>query len=312
MDQVQEEKDQEEDGEDSNKKSPDALKEIKHLVLTGGGPIGLIAYGILKESHRLGKWDIQKIQSIYGTSVGAILAVLLALKYDWETMDDYLIKRPWEKVFQYDLYSLFGAFEKRGIFDIQIIREIFGPLFRGADLSLEMTMREFYEWSGIEIHLYTVEMNEFRSVDISHKTHPEWKVLDAVYASAGLPVFFSPLICEKTCFVDGGIFLNYPLEPCLQSGVCLDEILGIRIEYSTDPRSSWISKTSTLLDYVLILIHKILRYINMNNRKSDLQIRNEWIIHSTFLTINDMYEMSHSQKKREEWIQRGVDLVTPK
>jgi len=281
--------------------------EIKHLVITGGGPIGLIAYGILKEGHRLGKWNIQNIRSIYGTSIGAVLAVLLALKYDWETMDDYFIKRPWNKVFQYDLYSLFGAFEKRGIFDVQIIKEFFGPLFGGLDMSLEITMREFYEWSGIDIHLYTVDMNAFQSVDISHKTHPDWTVLNAVYASAGLPIFFSPLLHENTCFVDGGIFLNYPLEPCLQSGNCPDEILGIRIQYGSDPSSSWISKTSSILDYVLILIHKILNYMN---RKSVLQIRNEWVIQSSHMTISDMYEMSQSQKMRKEWIQRGIDLVT--
>jgi predicted acylesterase/phospholipase RssA len=283
---------------------------LKHLVLAGGGPIGLIAYGILKESHRLGKWNIQNIQSIYGTSIGALLAVFLALKYDWETMDDYFIKRPWNKVFQYDLYSLFGAFEKKGIFDIQIIKEFFRPLFGGLDLSLDITMREFYEWSGIEIHVYTVDMNEFQYVDLSHKTHPDWTVLNAVYASACLPIFFSPLLHENTCFVDGGIFLNYPLKPCIQSGNCPDDILGIRLEYGFDPRSNCISKTSSLLDYILILIHKILKY--MNNRKSVLQIRNEWVIKSSHMTISNMYEMSHSQKMREEWIQRGVDLVTSK
>ena len=278
---------------------------IKHLVLTGGGPIGLIAYGILKESHRLGKWNIQEIQSIYGTSIGSVLAVLMALKYDWETMDDYFIKRPWNKVFQYDFYSLLGAFEKKGIFDIQIIHEFFGPLFRGLDLSLDMTMLEFYQWSGIELHLYTVSMNEFESVDISHKTHPNWKVCTAVYASSCLPVFFSPLIQEEVCFVDGGIFLNYPLDPCIQSGCCSDEILGIRIDYGLN-QSNLISKTSSILDYLLILIHKILHY--MNKQRSNQPIKNEYVIQTSYMTIQDMYEMSHNQKKREEWIQYGITL----
>jgi predicted acylesterase/phospholipase RssA len=76
---------------------------IKHLVIAGGGPYACyIYYGILKESQKQGLWDIKNIKSIYGTSAGAILAVLLSLKYSWETMDNYVIKRPWQNVFKFD------------------------------------------------------------------------------------------------------------------------------------------------------------------------------------------------------------------
>ena len=50
---------------------------IKHIVIAGGGATGLTYYGILKETNNQGLWKNEDIKSIYGTSVGALLAVIL-------------------------------------------------------------------------------------------------------------------------------------------------------------------------------------------------------------------------------------------
>ena len=54
---------------------------------------------MLRECHNRKLWKLEDIETIYGTSVGSIIAVILALDYDWDTLDDYLIKRPWNNVF---------------------------------------------------------------------------------------------------------------------------------------------------------------------------------------------------------------------
>jgi predicted acylesterase/phospholipase RssA len=72
---------------------------IKHLVISSGGPAGHMMYSILRTLNLKGVWDIKDIKSIYGSSIGSFIAIILALRYEWEVMDDYLIKRPWEKIF---------------------------------------------------------------------------------------------------------------------------------------------------------------------------------------------------------------------
>jgi predicted acylesterase/phospholipase RssA len=47
--------------------------------------------------------NLENIKSIYGTSMGAIIGTILVLNYDWETIDDYLIKRPWNNIYKFDL-----------------------------------------------------------------------------------------------------------------------------------------------------------------------------------------------------------------
>jgi len=157
---------------------PHTANTIKHLVISGGGINGFVFYGVLKETCHQNIWNMNYSKTIYCTSIGSVLAVMLSLKYDWPTIDDYLIKRPWHQVYKFDMYSIMDSFQKRGIFNVKVIEETFLPLFKGKDVSIDITMKEFYEMSGIELHIITTETNEFVKVDISHKTHPDWRVVD--------------------------------------------------------------------------------------------------------------------------------------
>jgi len=77
MDEV-EKKDQEEEEEKENTVPP-----IQHLVLAGGGMFGFQEYGALRQSAQDGFWDPANIRSIWGTSAGSILALMVSLGFDW-------------------------------------------------------------------------------------------------------------------------------------------------------------------------------------------------------------------------------------
>ena len=64
---------------------------IKHLVISGGGPNGIKSLGILKELCDNNFWNINDIQTIYATSAGAIIALLLLLKFDIDTISNYIL-----------------------------------------------------------------------------------------------------------------------------------------------------------------------------------------------------------------------------
>jgi hypothetical protein len=44
------------------------VPKIKHIVMNGGGPAGLITYGAAKYLHKKGFWKLENIESIYGCS----------------------------------------------------------------------------------------------------------------------------------------------------------------------------------------------------------------------------------------------------
>jgi len=281
---------------------------IRHLVLAGGGSYGFITYGVLKETNLSKIWSFQDIETIYGTSVGSILGVILLLGYEWSVIDDYLIKRPWHNVVKYDLYTILGAFEKRGIFNIPLIENIFSPLFKGMDISMDITMLEFYEMTKKELHIFATDIQDFKTINISHRTHPEWRVIDAVYASCCLPIIFAPFSKDGRYYADGGLFLNYPIEPCITNCIHtdIDSILGIN-KLSIDPSDSETYETMNLMDYTMILLRKLLNYTC--KRPDNIKLKHEIIISAETTSIAELLQTASSVEKRSEWIKKGEEVA---
>lgn len=282
---------------------------IKHIVISGGGPTGLSYYGVLKETHNQELWKFENIQTIYGTSIGAMIAVMLALKYDWETLDNYLIKRPWSNVYKFDMYSLIDSYQKRGIFDIKVIEETFLPLFRGKDISIDITLKEFYEITNIELHVFATELIAYETIDFSYKTHPDWKLIEVVYCSACLPIIFSPLLKDDKCYCDGGFIANYPLEQCIREGVDNREILGIR-RTDKSKTNNTLTHSSSLLDFIMIIINNIAK--RMFSIVKPIEIPHEYIIESDPTSIYNIYSFVNSSEERVNYINNGIEIAKPK
>ena len=281
---------------------------IKHIVCSGGGLAGFAFYGAIKESHRQGIWQLENIQTIYGTSVGTIVAVMLALNYDWDTLDDYLIKRPWQNVFAFNLYSILETIHNRGMFGIEIIQDIFLPLFNGKDIRMDITLLEFYKLTKIEIHMCTIDINSFQLIDISHKTHPEWTVIEAIYSSCAVPVLFTPLFKKNECYCDGGLLANYPLEQSIRNGANPTEMLGILYKGSdVDECNQNVTFETTLLDYVISIINRLIGLV-LDKQDSHV-IAHEYYIWCPSLSIYELINTTNNSELRLKLIQQGIDAA---
>ena len=280
---------------------------INHLVIPGGGVAGFTFYGVLRNSNQLGYWNIDNIKTIYSTSAGAMIAVLLALNYDWEICDDYLIKRPWHNVFKFDIQMIFASLQKKGIFDIKVLEDIFEPLFKGKDVSLDITLKEFFELTNIEIHIYATEINTFENVDFSYKTYPDIRVVDAVYASSALPIIFSPIIIDNKCYCDGAFFSNYPIHNCLNDGIEPTEVFGIQNEYSVNDNRS-IDNNSTLFDYIMNIMNKTIEHVLLNKKHDDIGM--EITIISPRISIYNIFSTVSSMEERIKLINYGTETFS--
>jgi predicted patatin/cPLA2 family phospholipase len=108
--------------------------------------------------------------------------------------------------------------------------------------------------------MFSFEVNEYKVCDISYKTHPKLKLLQAVQMTSALPVLVTPVFIDDKCFIDGGIGCNYPLSFCIDSGKEPNEILGFKNKYSD--KRSYINTESTLLDYMLSFLYKAIIIFN--------------------------------------------------
>ena len=282
---------------------------IKHLVISGGGTFGLSVYTTIRESNKAGKWNIDDIETIFATSAGAMIAIILALRYDWPTIDDFLLKRPWGSVFQINPNCVLSANSNRGLFDKSQFENVFAPLFGGRDIPMDITLQGFYEKTQIELHFFATELNKGLSsdVDFSHKTHPDWSLIEAVYCSSCIPGIFQPFIKDDKCFVDGGVFLNYPIRPCLEhvgqeNG---HTILGFKRQINKQSVARMINTETTLLDTVMIFINKIMeRVLADETPNKDVQ---EISIDAIPFSITQLFLSLNSEKERNELFEIGIE-----
>lgn len=266
-------------------KGRDKEKEnIKHLVFSGGGPAGLITYGAVKYLAQKEVWVLTNIKSIYGCSIGAYIGIIISLGYEWTWLDDYFIKRPWEKVFSLTAQSFIDAYEQKGLLGEKIILESMKPLLGAKDLAENCTLQELYDFNQIDIHLYTTNINSARleKVDLSHTTHPQLSVIKALYMSMSYPLAFKPVCTDDgACYIDGGLLNNFPLNDCLlQTGCEVSEVLAFKHIWSsvndnnadaTANAFDRITNESSIIDYMVLLTKKMQLSICTEERQPNIK-----------------------------------------
>lgn len=284
--------------------------QIKHLVISGGGPTMFQSIGAIQYLEQNGFVDLNNIKSMYGTSAGAFVSVFVALKFDWETLNEYVIKRPWHKIFPIKANTILDSYSKKGLFDNSVIIKCFKPVFDAKDISMEITMKQFFEYSGIEIHMFSFELNSFEGVDISYKTHPDLPLIKALHMTSSFPVFLSPVFIDNNCYIDGGIICNYPLDKCIAANGNVDEILGFNNDYSLESnnkkeKSDSITEDSSLIDFLLGLFIKIIR--SMETDTTQQKIKNEIIYKAEHISVNVMKNCLYSHEVRQQLLDSGIN-----
>jgi len=298
--------DPEEDPPQQPDKTPPEKKKIKHVVLSGGGGVGFAYYGALRDSHKDGFWNIDDIQTVHGVSCGAIFATFLTvLKHiSWDDYDDFCVKRPWETVLDFSAEKLLNAYSNVGICDRESVKNIFLPLLSAIDLPIEITMRDFYEFSKIEAHFYTTNFNTYELVDISYKTHPDWALIDAIYSSCALPILFKPNIVDGVRYVDGGFLCNYPLNECLAIAGDADEVFGMNNRINPDQKGQEVAEYGNLLEYITDILVKTMKKLSVE----PTPIRNtiDFFDDNTD-ALSSTYNAIRTKETRAAKVQEGAD-----
>ena len=263
---------------------------IKYIVLSGGGPaLGLLEYGILKELSIKNIIKYENIKSLYSTSIGSIISLIYILKYDWIWIDDFFIKRPWEKLINLDTNDYLNLFNTKGLLDENFILNCLRPLLLGKELNIDITLKQLYEYSNINLYLYTTEFNELNKIELSHKTHPDLSVIKAICMSCCIPCLFQPVYYNNNYYLDGAICVNTPINECLFNEKCeIDEILllendkynaidcsnnyYINNNYKFNKDDAMDLNTINLFNYIISIVKKIISKISKLGFQNSIKV----------------------------------------
>jgi len=213
------------------------------LALGGGGARGLAHIGVLKVLER----ENIPIDVITGTSMGAIIGAVYALKKDIFAIGK--IAEKYSQISEFNIDLSFGEKERkdRPFF----LKKMSDFLKKGYILNLEL--RKKYLNEGEELRRIIEELvdnNTFEDTQILFAVVAadlvkgekviirKGKLFDALLASASIPGMFPPIILDKKILVDGGIVDVVPIEAAQSLGanfviaVSVSQTIKKRVEFN--------------------------------------------------------------------------------
>lgn len=230
-----------------------SIEPFDGVCLSSGGIRGIYQLGALQFLYD--KHLLKNTTHFAGTSVGAIIAYLLAIGYTPLEIMQTLIQR--DVTFDIKMFNL-----------IQLLDEFAACKFNYFYILLEeMTLQKlgyiptFKELAVNHGKHFTCTAYNTTYLILQYfdaENEPDMKVIDAIKASCSIPLVF-PSVNYKECqFIDGAIANGFPLEK-IDNGY--RNIIAIFTETDRSNRS-YDRRRETLLDYIMFLTHIPARYMN--------------------------------------------------
>ena len=275
---------------------------IRHLVMSGGSWKGLYVAGTIEKLLEENYFNMEEIETCWVTSVGSLMVVLLCLNIDWKDIIEYFINVPIKILDNVKLDNYIEAIKKRGILNEKFFTDILKSLFQAKNLNINtITLKEFNNYCGKEINFFVTKYITLETKIFNYKTHPELKLLDALYASCCFPFAFQPINIDGNIYIDGGINVHYPSEYCLKEKKN-EEVLGIYVK-TTDRTSE---KIDNILEFGCNLIYKVIFEKQMKNLNL---LKNQVIITTKSIGLEGLKNLLKKKDERKEIIEKGRDYA---
>ena len=295
---------------------------IKHIVISGGATSGVSMIGILKKLNDNKFYDIKNIETLWGTSVGSMISVLLALDINWDSIYTYVTDRPWDKILTVHPTDVIESYTSKGLYcSYDLIRKFFIPLFKTKDINIDITMKQYYQLTNIHISIFTVSVNNVECMEISHKTHPDMEVIRALSMSCAIPVIFKPVLYKGDYYCDGGIINNFPVMNCIeyvkdqQSETKEDYhniILGI-IHSKFINKDVTLDEDDTIFKYMYSLLYKFVTKIKIDYYREIEMVKTTFPYIISFAhDVSDVERFKNIIYKNErlDLLKRGESIAT--
>jgi len=212
------------------------------LALGGGGARGLTHIGVLKV---LEKENIP-IDLITGTSMGAIIGGVYALKKDISAIEK--IAEKYSLISEFNIDLSFGEKETKD--KPFFLKRMSDFLKRGYILNLELRRQYINDGEGVKkIIKDLVDDKAFTDTKIPFAAVAadlvsgekviirKGKLFDALLASASIPGMFPPVILDKKILVDGGIVDVVPIEAARSLGA--NFVIAVSVSQTVKKRAEF-------------------------------------------------------------------------
>jgi predicted acylesterase/phospholipase RssA len=246
---------------------------IDTLILSGGGLKGFGFIGALKVLEENNIIKIKNIKNYYANSVGTIISLLLAIGYNLNFLEEFIIKFDFKKIIpKMDLSSLFNDL---GISNGNEIMIILQTMFLKKTKQNDMSFSEYYKKYKIKLNFITTNYTLGKEEVLSVEATPELSILLAVRMSISIPLIFTPVIYNNNIFVDGFLVNNFPIDK-----ININENNYIAIKVLNDYNKN----NPNLLDFIKGCLNLSIYNISRNQN----ELKNNKVIEILYNNINEI------------------------
>lgn len=199
---------------------------VKNLVFEGAGIRGIAYAGAITELEA--RNILPQVKRIGGTSAGAIIALMVALRYSPDTIVKIINSTAFQK-FNDGSYAFVGGAIRTGKYYGWYKGEEFEKwlshiIFCKTGNS-NITFKQLHDKGYMDLYVTATNLTKQRLVILSFENYPHMKVKDAVRISMSIPLYFEAVFMDSAgkvyyhpkkktgldVMVDGGIIGNFPI-----------------------------------------------------------------------------------------------------
>lgn len=184
----------------------------KRLIFGGAGTRLLCYVGALKAlSHSI---NIAQIKEFVGVSAGSIISLLLALQLTLTDVEQTIINYNFRDMFHNDPFSpetILEATDTWGLDDGKAFKEHIAKFLEMHGFSPRLTFEQLHRLTKTSLRILACDIEDARYYELSHIKTPKVSIIDAVYASCAIPLYFYPARINNKLLVDGGMVHSFPL-----------------------------------------------------------------------------------------------------
>ena len=189
------------------------VTDIKHLVLSGGGLLGISYIGLAKFlEESLSNPIIKNFKSITGCSAGAIFGSLIAIGYTSTELQNIIKEMNFKEYININAESLINFMKLKGLESGKTIINFIKKCIKDKTNNENITFKEIKDKFNIDLQIGVTNLTKSRFELMNSKNTPNIPIHKAISASIAIPLIFEPVIIDDDIFCDGGLLNNLPIE----------------------------------------------------------------------------------------------------
>jgi predicted acylesterase/phospholipase RssA len=183
---------------------------FEELVISGGGTNYIAMLGALH--YLFEKQSFQDIRRYIGTSIGAVLSLLLAIGYTPNIIYDISLRYNFSSLNEIKSDDVLSIFDNLGITTGEKLLKILIIFLKYKNISPDITFEQLFILFQKELVVIAWCVDDQKTVAFSKDTFPHLNILTAIHMSIAVPFIFKPVAYDDKLYIDGGIYDNLPVD----------------------------------------------------------------------------------------------------